>query len=156
MRCLPLVTAAALSLPGCAGAPPPAVHGYFLEAPAATPAFTQAVAADAVKKLTALYPPASTRLQLLHPMQDAFGAALTTALRSAGYAIVEPVAVAAVNTSGNAAVQPGATTLAYIVDRQAELGLWRLTLLLDGQPLSRLYRPEAGAAVPAGHWIRKE
>ena len=109
-----------------------------------------------MKKLAALHAPAHTRLQLLHPMQDDFGAALTTALRSAGYALVEPVAVAAVNTSGNAAVQPGATTLAYIVDQQAEPGLWRLTLLLDGQPLSRLYRLDGVAAVPASYWIRKE
>ena len=156
MRCLPLVIAAALSLPGCASAPPPAVHGNFFDAAAATPAFAQAVADDAVKKLAALYPPAHTHLQLLHPVQDDFGAALTTALRSAGYALVEPVAVAAVNTSGNAAVQSGATTLAYIVDRQAELGLWRLTLLLNGQPLSRLYRLDGGTAVPASYWIRKE
>lgn len=156
MRCLPLVAAAAFSLPGCASAPPPAVHGYFSDAAAATPAFAQAVAADAVKKLVALHPPGHTRLQLQHPMQDDFGAALTMALRSAGYAIVEPVAAAAVNTSGNPAVQPVATTLAYIVDRQAELGLWRLTLLLNGQPLSRLYRLDAGAAAPASNWIRKE
>lgn len=156
MRCLPLVIAAALSLPGCASAPPPVSHGYFFDAAAATPAFAQAVADDAVKKLAALHPPAHTRLQLLHPMQDDFGAALTTALRSAGYAIAEPAAIAAVKTSGNAAVQPGATSLAYIADRQAELGLWRLTLLLNGQPLSRLYRLDGGAAVPASHWIRKE
>lgn len=156
MRCLSLVAAAAFSLLGCASAPPPALHGYFLDSTAATPAFAQAVAADAVKKLAVLYPPAHTRLQLLHPMQDDFGAALTTALRSAGYAIAEPVAIAAVNTSGNPAVQTVPTTLAYIVDQQAELGLWRLTLLLKGQPLSRLYRLDAGAAVPASNWIRKE
>ena len=156
MRCLPLVAVAALSLLGCASAPPPAEHGYFFDAAAATPAFAQTVADDAVKKLAALHAPAHTLLQLLRPMQDDFGAALTTALRSAGYAIAEPVAVAAVNTSGNPAVQPGATSLAYIVDRQTELGLWRLTLLLNGQPLSRLYRLDGGAAVPASHWIRKE
>lgn len=156
MRCLPLVAAATFSLLGCSNPPPPAAHGYFFDAAAATPAFAQAAAADAVKKLSALHPPAHTRLQLLHPMQDDFGAALTTALRSAGYALAEPAAVAAVNTSGNAAVQSGATSLAYIVDRQAELGLWRLTLLLNGQPLSRLYRLDGGAAVPAGYWIRKE
>jgi len=156
MRRLPLVAAATFSLLGCSNAPPPAAHGYFFDVTSATPAFAQTVANDAVKKLAALHAPAHTRLQLLHPMQDDFGAALTTALRSAGYALVEPVAVAAVNTSGNAAVQPGATTLAYIVDRQAEPGLWRLTLLLNGQPLSRLYRLDGVAAVPASYWIRKE
>jgi len=97
-------------------------------------------------------------------MQDDFGAALTAALRSAGYAVVDSATVAAATAAGSAtgapaadaASQPAATTLAYIVDRQPELGLWRTTLLVNGQPLSRLYRLDEGVAAPAGYWIRKE
>lgn len=162
MRCFPFAAAAMTIVLGCASAPPQAVHGYFLDgAPlAATPALGQSMASDAAKKLTALYPPAHARLQLLHPMQDDFGAALTAALRTAGYAIVEQAAGAEAKASGSPAAESAgqsvAITLAYIVDQQPELGLWRLTLLVSGQPLSRLYRIDTGAAAPAGYWIRKE
>ena len=48
----------ALALAGCATHPP---YGHFANSPVAV---DQAIAADAVKQLTSLYPPATTRLAL--------------------------------------------------------------------------------------------
>lgn len=59
-----------------------APYGNFVQdAPAAC---DQKMAADAVKRLLVLYPPARTRFELRQITPDAFGTALVAALRSKG------------------------------------------------------------------------
>src|SRR5688572_17107172 len=72
------------SLSGCAT---PALYGNFLH-PSAT-LDQQRLAGEAVKQLSALYPPAKTRLELQQDTPDVFGATLVKALREQGYALVE-------------------------------------------------------------------
>lgn len=161
MRHHVFIACAAFSLMGCASAPAPVAHGYFAMdvAPAGAAALAQLMARDSAKQLAAIYPPAHTRLKLSHPMQDDFGAALTAALRGAGYAVEESATGAPAHDPASTAASPpapAARTLTYIADQVPELGVWRLTVLIGGQPLSRLYRLDAGAAVPASDWIRKE
>jgi hypothetical protein len=72
-------------LAGCASTEP---YGNFLGANAPA-ALNERLAADTVKQLTVLYPPASTRFDLGQPTPDAYGSALVESLRIKGYAILE-------------------------------------------------------------------
>ena len=83
MRTLAALGLLALVLAGCATSPP---YGHFAASPVAV---NQTIAADAVKQLTSLYPPAKTRLELQQPTPDAFGMALVEGLRERGYALLE-------------------------------------------------------------------
>ena len=130
------------------------------------------MADDSVHELTMLYPPAATHLALLQPAKDAYGVELVKELRSAGYAIEDnaanPAPVAA--TSGSTAdahnrpiiVEPSAPvkattgkSLGYVVDNLAG-GLYRVTLSIDAQTVSRVYSVTGQDMLPAGAWTRKE
>jgi hypothetical protein len=73
-------------LAGCASTEP---YGNFLGGPHAPATLNERLAADTVKQLTVLYPPASTRFDLGQPTPDAYGSALVESLRIKGYAILE-------------------------------------------------------------------
>lgn len=138
-----------VGLAGCATAPEQASFGSFVQTPNASD--DKAMADDAVKKLIALYPPARTRFNLQHVTADTFGANLVTALRAKGYALAEvkPSAQAAPAAAGEQA-------LSYIVDQPLDPGLYRVTILINKQTLSRVYQSNSGALAPAGAWVRKE
>ncbi len=139
----------ALGLAGCAATPVPATHGSFIQAPMAGD--NEAMVNDVVKKLTALYPPAKTRFNLQHATPDTFGMHLVTALRGKGYAVAE------VKPGVEASPVPaGEQSLAYIVDQPLAAGLYRVTLLIKSQTLSRVYQSANGTLAPAGAWVRKE
>lgn len=153
----------AVSLTGCVTTAPaaaPSAYGNFTQnLPAA---FDRTMADDAVKQLVAVYPPASTRFDLQHTAPDAFGSALVELLRSKGYAILEiqPLEQAsAASAPADTASTASATTgkpLRYILD-QADSNLYRLTLLVDKQSLTRAYlAAQNGTLYPAGVWARKE
>ena len=111
-----------------------------------------------MKQLIALYPPASTRFDLAQPTTDAYGAKLVQSLRLNGYALSEFVpAVAPNGTNGNGTVSasPG-LSLAYILDAPAGLNLYRVTVMVGAQSLSRAYTAENKTVSPAGAWARKE
>ena len=150
---LPALALAALS--GCVASKS---YGNFLSAPAA--AIDTKVAVKFVDRLSALYPPASTRFMLQHETSDAFGTGLVAALRSAGYEVLEfdaRLAAWAEHGSGRDGASPRSEfPLSYVVDQFSEL--YRVTLIIDGkQALTRVYRLAANGQVdPAGYWIRKE
>jgi hypothetical protein len=148
-------------LAGCTTSTP---YGNFVQdSPAA---FNQTMAGDAVKRLVAVYPPARTRFELRQATPDAFGTALVASLRNRGYALLEfrPDAQGKAAASGQASATnaataaPSATTLAlrYILDLDPGSKLYRVTLLVDTQSLTRAYLAQDGAVVPAGYWVRKE
>jgi len=143
---------------GCASSPTPATLGNFAERD--TPAGDKLMADDAAKQLAALYPPASTRINLQLATPDAFGASLVAALRVKGYALGEFQPVPAPDARGGAmtsvAGQPGDIALAYVVDQPIDARTYRVTVLLNSQSLSRLYQMKDGALAPAGYWVRKE
>lgn len=136
----PMVLLATL-LAGCATPP---VGGKFTNS--TTPAVDQAIAASAVKKVAALYPPAKTRFELQHEVVDQFGAELITSLRQEGYAVIEFMA------KGNSDVV--ALPLTYVLDETDQGNVYRLKLQTGNQSLSRLYKLSGVQTEPAGYWTR--
>ena len=156
MRHAACVLLCAVGLAGCATAPSP--YGNFAqEAPAG---YDRTVAEDAVRQLTVVYPPANTRFDLQQPTPDPFGTWLTQSLRAKGYAVQEaastPIAQgrAARGEGGMASGTPTVFPLRYVFDRAADL--YRVTLLVGDQSLTRAYLAQNGAIHPAGAWVRKE
>ncbi|MDB5890169.1 MAG: Conjugal transfer TrbH family protein [Polaromonas sp.] len=153
-----------VGLAGCATPGLPAYGNFTQGAPAA---MQQTLADDAVKQLAALYPPASTRLDLQQATPDAFGSRLVESLRAKGYALLEfkPGAkTAALPSTATATATDRATDrtasagkpLRYIVD-QFDANLYRLTVRVGDQSLTRAYAPaQSGTLRPAGAWVRKE
>lgn len=136
-------------LAGCASAPAPASYGSFVKTPNA--ADEKTMADDAVKRLTALYPPARTRFNLQHATPDSFGGNLVTELRAKGYALAEvkPGAQPVTPTAGE-------QSLAYVIDQPLDPGMYRVTIFINSQSLSRVYQPVSGELKAAGPWLRKE
>ncbi len=111
------------------------------------------LAADAIKQLQTLYPPAQTKFNIGQPVPetDSFGTALVLQLREKGYAVqtfdpTQPAAVA------------GLSTL-YTVDKPASswfAGLYRVQLTVGKAILTRAYTVGNNTAVPAGAWAKME
>ena len=146
----------AASLAGCAA--PSLPYGNFVrEAPAG---YDRTVAEDAVRQLAAVYPPAHTRFELQQATPDAFGQQLTASLRAKGYALRESTVSSAAQRKtareeGGAAVGAAPVLpLRYVLDRAAEL--YRVTLLVGDQSLTRAYLAQDDTIHPAGAWVRKE
>lgn len=161
-----------LALGGCATSAP---YGNFVAPPAALD--QPSLAAQAARQLAALWPPARTRFALTQPTPDAFGAALIGQLRAAGYAVQEagpatvsgagmgtheaaPQEAAPVETGRAvglaAAPATGALPLRYVLDQDAGTGLYRLTLWVGTQSLTRAYRAQDRTLMAAGAWVRKQ
>jgi type IV secretion system protein TrbH len=131
-----------LLLAGCAAPPEQSLN----LAPSLTRVQQQQIESDAVKKLVALYPPAKTRLSLQVSGQDAFGTLLASALREQGYALEEKSQDPSKATSG--------LPVRYILDRAGDL--YRITLSIGADSLSRPYLLQNGVLAPAGCWVHKE
>lgn len=147
-------------LAGCASTAASAYGNFTQSAP---PAMHKTVADDAVKQIVVLYPPAATRLDLQQATPDAFGAFLVESLRAKGYALLEfkpgskKAASPSTNTGTDMDRAAGAgKPLRYILD-QLDTNLYRLTVLVGNQSLTRAYlAAQDGALHPAGAWVRKE
>jgi hypothetical protein len=137
------------ALAGCATGSKPGSHGSFATA---NPAFDKKMADDAVKKLAALYPPAVTRFELQHLATDPFGASLVATLRAQGYALQEHKSAPKPGADGKG----GSRALSYVFDQPAGTDLYRITLTIDNESLSRVYLGKDGSLGPAGYWVRKE
>jgi hypothetical protein len=140
-----------VGLAGCA-AQQASMYGNFLgNAPVE---FQQPLVDAAVQQLAALYPPGRTRFDLQQATPDAFGLALVAALRAKGYGLQEFKPAAATVQAQPA--ETGGQPLAYLLDQAAGADLYRLTLVLGNQSLSRVYVAQQGRLQPAGAWVRKE
>jgi hypothetical protein len=142
MRPLTLAALLAMALAGCASTAP---YGNFATHPPA--GLEERIAADTVKQLVTLYPPARTRFHLGQPTPDAYGSALVEALRAKGYALVEFKAAPA--------TAPG-LSLHYVLDAAASPNLYRVTVTVGQKSLSRAYLAQNDRVAPAGAWVRKE
>ncbi len=149
-----------LSLSGCATHAP---YGNFVENLAAFD--QQEIAGDTVEKIAQLYPPAKTRFELQQPTPDAFGTALVRSLRDQGYALQEfdPETIKAQQrqkTTRSARNAPDVETLGlplgYVFDRFTETNMYRVTITVGHESLTRPYAHQSGDIVPAGYWVRKE
>ena len=111
-----------------------------------------------MQQLATLYPPAKTRFELHQATPDAFGLALVNTLRERGYALLEfsPADQAKASAATAPAGAPAALPLRYVLDQAGTTNLYRLTLLVGNQSITRPYLEENGSFVPAGYWARKE
>ena len=139
---------------GCATKPASAVYGSFV--PQAPPSDSKYMANDVVAKLVAMYPPARTRISLRHATPDGFGASLVGALRTKGYALSEFKTGPSAGAAARPSLAAGDLALAYVVDQPRDTGLYRVTVLINGQSLSRVYLAKDGTMKSAGSWVRKE
>ena len=156
MRKLAIVALLAGAITGCAST---AAHEYGnFVAPSVPANLNEIIVADTMKQLIALYPPASTRFDLAQPTNDAYGAKLVQSLRLNGYALSEFVPASAANgtnANGTVSASPG-LSLRYILDAPDGLNLYRVTVMVGAQSLSRAYTAENKTVSPAGAWARKE
>jgi len=129
----------ALALGGCATT---GQYGNFVPPTAAD---QQQLAREAVQQLAALYPPAKTRLALQQATPDAFGQALVLTLRERGYALLE--------FSQTSTPASESLPLRYVLDQAGDL--YRLTLLIGNQSITRPYLVQDGSFAPAGYWVRR-
>lgn len=161
MRRLSLILWVGLVLAGCVG---PSPYGYLVNG-AVPPQMPEWLAQDTVTRMEALYPPAHTRLALTHPATDAYGLALIKLLRRKGYGVME----SRVNTRTTlttrddrpARLEPVVNKeegipFRYVVDGPFEPRLYRVTVFIGSQSLSRVYRIDAQVIAQAGAWVRKE
>jgi hypothetical protein len=140
-----------MALAGCASTAP---YGNFATHPPA--GLEERIAADTVKQLVALYPPARTRFHLGQPTPDAYGSALVEALRAKGYALVEfKTGTPRRKPEAAAATAPG-LSLHYVLDAAASPNLYRVTVTVGQKSLSRAYLAQNDRVAPAGAWVRKE
>jgi hypothetical protein len=142
MRELAIIAFITLILEGCAHN---ASFGNFANNPAA---IDQIIADDAVKQIVTLYPPAKTSFELKQPSSDAFGIGLVSGLRKQGFALTE---------FHHDEATISALPLRYVLDKTGgETRLYRLTVMVGDQSITRPYRERNSTVVPAGYWVHKE
>ncbi|MFJ4157231.1 conjugal transfer protein TrbH [Pseudomonas sp. NPDC089752] len=139
---------ASLALSACASGP----YGNFAER--SSPAINQQLAAASVRQLAVVHPPASTHLRINQEASDGYGLSLVKTLRASGFSVQEfdPKAQPAPAPAGK--VAPLAVN--YIVDAPKDSELFRVTLLVGRESLSRVYAVQNGRLLAAGAWVRKE
>jgi hypothetical protein len=152
-----------LGLAGCATPPSPTSYGNFA---GSRVGFNEKIAADTVKQLLVLYPPATTQLNLRQATPDAFGTSFVSALRDKGYALSEWQLEGAAQRARPSNLarqdravgsqQPAALDLRYVLDQQGSLNLYRVTVMVGNQSLTRAYVEQNNALLPAGSWVRRE
>ena len=161
MRPLALVLWVGLLLAGCVS---PSPYGYLVSG-TVPPQMPERLAQDTVTRMEDLYPPAHTRLALTHPATDPYGLALIEALRRKGYGVMESRVTTRMNPSTRddmpVAVQPTVShevglPFGYVVDGPIEPRLYRVTVFIGSQSLSRVYRMDQQVLAQAGAWVRKE
>ncbi|MDR4470030.1 MAG: hypothetical protein MRJ68_17310 [Nitrospira sp.] len=149
---------------GLAGCVSPAPYGYLVNEAVPSP-LLERLAQETVTRMEDLYPPAHTRLALTHSATDPYGLALIEALRQKGYGVRES-RVTTRTTSSTRADMPRpiesvvnkdeGSPLRYVVDGPFEPNLYRLTVFIGNQSLSRVYRMDEEVLSQAGAWVRKE
>ncbi len=152
----------ALALSSCATTS--SQYGNFVESAVLD---QEVLATDAAQQLATLHAPARTRLELRQPATDPFGQALVRTLRNKGFALLELAptktsaqAVAAASAAAQAgesatSVPSQVLPLRYLLDQAGDSTLYRLTLWVGQQSITRPYLAQDGTS-PAGYWVRKE
>lgn len=162
MRRFTLVLWIGVMLAGCVTAGP---YGYAINGKI-PPYMSERLAHDTVAKMETVYPPALTRLRLMHPATDPFGIALTETLRRKGYGVretrVHTAAIPSTREEQQARIEHPAVSqdeglpFRYVVDGPFEQRLYRVTVFIGNQSLSRAYLMDEQAMAHAGAWARKE
>lgn len=133
-----------LNLVGCATTQ----VGNFATAPADA---YQTMVDDTVTRLTGLYPPARTCFQINQKIRDPFGALLVKSLRLKGYSVIDSPSKKIKNQIVNNAI-----SFAYIVDSPRSPALYRVSIMIGCNAISRAYAFNQGHLYPSGSWAYKE
>lgn len=153
MRVPVIVAVMVLSLsihPGCRERPK--VYGNFANVESAD------LVHDALTAMLAAYPPAKTRLNLLHEAGDMFGFRLIESMRGNGYAVAEYAGPAKGGKKPAVVDSPSGLGFGYILDRLKDSDELRVTLRVGDETLSRMYQVQGAAPqyVPVGSWVRRQ
>lgn len=140
---LPLILLLTVTLLGCATVQ----QGSFTPTPVT---LNKAITKDCINRLLALYPPARTRFHIKQIVKDSFGVSLIEGLRQKGYSINES------SIHGTSTQEAQNVALYYVVDEPIKGTLYRVTLTVGQQSLSRAYKIKNGLFTPLGFWVRKE
>lgn len=135
------VTVLSFLMAGCAlpGASPR--FGDFADIPQAAAA---TLAIESVQTIAGIAPAASTTLRFAEVQSSGlFGAGLRSALRQAGYGVLE---------SSVPQAAPSATRFAYVLDTFPNPAQYRLTLYVGAHVLSRSFMLRQGVVMPLGEW----
>lgn len=108
--------------------------------------FNTQMAYDAADQVSAIFPPAQTRLAFQDDASDHFGQALAQRLRRKGYALLEA------NQRGGAVVGLGLRYVLLPVDAET----FAVRIDVGKETYSRLYRVVQGRLQPMAFWARKE
>lgn len=117
------------------------------------------MAADSVKKLVELYPPARTMFFLKQPTPDAFGTSLVRSIREKGYALMEFKAGGRADSDAVSLPYAGnALPLTYTVAEAQGLNIYLVSLGVGTQSLARAYQMHLTTKTiyTAGSWVHKE
>lgn len=152
MRKITFIVLLLVGLSGCATTQ--SKFGNFL--PPTSAAYNKTMAEDAVKQLLILYPPASTRFNLQQTTPDNFGITLVELMRAKGYALMEIKPELPAQRNSEAQNPPTGLSLRYVLDQVDSLNLYRVTLLVGNQSMTRAYLVQDSTVHPAGLWSRKE
>ncbi|CZO83228.1 MULTISPECIES: conjugal transfer protein TrbH [Legionella] len=102
------------------------------------------LAKDAALQLTHIYPPAQNTFYISQKVSDGFGINLIHEMRNKGYGVIE-------------SVQPGQkANLFYVIDDVRKGSLYRVSLYVGSQTLSRVYVKTKEQIAPASPWSYKE
>lgn len=102
------------------------------------------LAQDAVSQLSRVYPPTQNTFYIHQQINDGFGIHLIREMRKKGYGIIE-----------NVQARQKANFF-YVVDMLAAKPLYRVSLYIGSQTLSRVYAKTRGKLEPVSPWSRKE
>lgn len=110
------------------------------------------LAIDASNVLPRVYAPSVTRFNVRQSSLDDFGNTLIRLLRQKGYAVAEnPQFWSAFYSAPKA---PG-FSFNYVVDQVSD-DQTRLSLMVEGSTISRMYRTVNGVVTPMGFWAKKD
>ena len=146
-----------LLLTGVVGCATQGKVGNFVETPIAKN--EQKMAADSVKKLVELFPPAKTMFYLQQPTPDAYGVTLVRSIREKGYALMEyKSAPDGESLRGATAYSGTPLALTYTVAEAQGLNIVLVSLGVGSESLSRAYQMQSSTKTiySAGSWVHKE
>lgn len=116
-------------------------YGNFTNASTAKDAY---LAKNAVSQLTRVYPPAQNTFCFRQKICDGFGRHLIQAMRQKGYGVIENV-------------RPRQkANFFYVVDETEPGRMYRVSLYIGPQILSRAYVNTRGKLAPISPWSHKE
>lgn len=101
---------------------------------------------DVLAKLNELHPPAKTEFTMVHNVKpkDSFGVALLAEMRTKGYGIQEY----------SKELEPSGDLFGYTLDQID--AIYRITIYVNEQRLSRPYLIESDSIIPSGSWSLQE